>query len=316
MSRYLPVRGRGIVATMEVPSYVYEAAHQRLRARYGERVEPWWASLPDVLADLSKRWAVTLDSPLGRGNTSLVMRCHRADGSPAMLKISPDVDIAAAEATALQRWARSGRVPTLWAHDARSGALLLEAISSENPLSEDARPITLVAVGELAQQLHRSGDPSVDHGVVTLGDRVDFVFEYWTSRYRHRLDVTDVVPVARLQRGYEFARRLAISSPTSVLLHGDLHPANVLNGGESRGLVAIDPRACVGDPAFDLVDWVFWNAEVAAWELRSRDLATLSDAKPDRLWAWCSAFAAMLAATRVARGGNSDEVEALKTLAP
>ncbi|OUC96640.1 hypothetical protein CA984_14275 [Streptosporangium minutum] len=39
------------------------------------------------------------------------------------------------------------------------------------------------------------------------------------------------------------------------LVHGDLHPGNVLDGGP-RGLVVIDPRPCVGDPAFDAVDWV------------------------------------------------------------
>lgn len=38
-----------------------------------------------------------------------------------------------------------------------------------------------------------------------------------------------------------------------VLLHGDLHMGNVLDGGRSRGWVAIDPKACVGDRCFDAV---------------------------------------------------------------
>lgn len=308
--------GPGIVVVVEAPSYAWEAAQRRLRARYGERVEPWFAALPDLLADLSKRWALTSQTPLGRGNTSLVMRCQRADGTVAMLKLSPDIDIAAAEATALRRWASSGRAPALLAFDAASGALLLEAIELENPLSADAAPVTLSLVGELVHQLHRSGDPSVGDGVITLGERVEFIFDYWIARYGDRPDVTDVIPVKRLQEGHMLARCLVASSSTSVLLHGDLHPANVLNGAQKRGLVAIDPRACVGDPAFDLVDWVFWNAEVPAWESRSRDLAVLAGSTHDRLWSWCSAFAALLAASRVARGGNPDEIAALRTLAP
>ena len=49
-----------------------------------------------------------------------------------------------------------------------------------------------------------------------------------------------------------------------MLLHGDLTPVNVLDGGVERGLVAIDPAPCVGDPAFDAIDLVLWRADDAA----------------------------------------------------
>jgi hypothetical protein len=35
-----------------------------------------------------------------------------------------------------------------------------------------------------------------------------------------------------------------------------------------------------------------------------------------RLWAWCAAFAALLAAGKAARGGDGAEVDALLALAP
>lgn len=70
----------------------------------------------------------------------------------------------------------------------------------------------------------------------------------------------------------QLARELAIDDREGALLHGDLHPGNVLDGG-TRGLVAIDPRSCVGDPAFDVVDWVFWNVDADHWQTRSHDLA-------------------------------------------
>jgi streptomycin 6-kinase len=34
-----------------------------------------------------------------------------------------------------------------------------------------------------------------------------------------------------------------------------------LDGGVERGLVAIDPAPCRGDPAFDAVDPVYWRAD-------------------------------------------------------
>jgi streptomycin 6-kinase len=103
----------------------------------------------------------------------------------------------------------------------------------------------------------------------------------------------------------------------AVLLHGDLHPGNVLDGGAGRGLVAIDPRPCVGDPAVDAVDWVFHGARGPdEWEPRSRELASALGCDPERLWRWCRAFAALLAAGRTARGAGAEEVAALLDIAP
>jgi streptomycin 6-kinase len=92
---------------------------------------------------------------------------------------------------------------------------------------------------------------------------------------------------------------------------------NVLDGGAGRGLVAIDPRPCVGDPALDAVDWVFHGARgPAEWEPRSRELAAALGCHPERLWQWCRAFAAMLAASRAARGAAAGDVAALLKIAP
>ena len=100
-------------------------------------------------------------------------------------------------------------------------------------------------------------------------------------------------------------------------MHGDLHPGNVLDGGVVRGLVAIDPRPCIGDAAVDAVDWVFWGADdPRAWEPRSRDLAAGLRLDHERLWAWSAAFAAMLATAQAARGASPDQVAALLALSP
>jgi streptomycin 6-kinase len=125
------------------------------------------------------------------------------------------------------------------------------------------------------------------------------------------------VPAGRLERGAREARVLAAGPVAAVVLHGDLHPANVLDGGPGRGLVAIDPRPCVGDPGVDAIDWVFWEARTPRqWALHAERLAAGLDYDPARLWRWCGAFAAMLAARRAARGAPAAEVAALLELAP
>jgi streptomycin 6-kinase len=303
---------------VDFSSPTLEATRGRLLARFGARVQPWWERLPAAIADLAARWELVVGDAVGHGNTSLVVRCRRADGRHAMLKLTPDAELGTAEAWALRRWQPSGRVPLVWGHDASLGALLLEAIPSETPLSELGRAVALDEVANLIGGLHRSGAPVVADGVESLAARVEFIFEHWIERHRRRGEaVTGAVPVDRLRRGCELARALAADAGEPVLLHGDLHPGNVLDGGAVRGLVAIDPRPCVGDAAVDAVDWVFWAVDdPGAWESRSRDLAGALGLDHERLWAWCAAFAAMLAAAEAARGARVEQVAALLALSP
>ncbi len=65
---------------MELSTSVYEEVRDRLRARFGGSADLWWRTLPSVLAQLSDRWALTIDTPVGTGNTSLVLRCCRVGG--------------------------------------------------------------------------------------------------------------------------------------------------------------------------------------------------------------------------------------------
>jgi streptomycin 6-kinase len=303
---------------VDFSSPTLDATRDRLLARFGPSLDPWWERLPAAVAALAERWELVVGDAVGRGNTSLVVRCRRADGSPAVLKLTPDAELGAAEASALRSWEPSGRVPRVWGYDAPLGALLLEAIRNEIPLSELGRAVELGEIVGLIRGLHRNGAPVVANGVVPIAERVEFIFEHWIDRYSRRGEVvTRAVPVERLRRGHELARELVADAGASVLLHGDLHPGNVLDGGAPCGLVAIDPRPCVGEAAVDAVDWVFWAVDDPhAWERRSRDLALALGVEHGRLWAWCAAFAAMLAASRAAHGAGAEEVTALLALAP
>ncbi|HJU02229.1 MAG TPA: aminoglycoside phosphotransferase family protein, partial [Actinomycetes bacterium] len=206
----------------------------------------------------------------------------------------------------------------LWGHDAATGALLLEAVPDETPLAERRAAVGLDEVAGLIDDLHRGSAPAAAGGWEWLADRIEFIFGHWVERHGRRGEqVTRAVPVERLRRGHLLARELAADPGVQVLLHGDLHPGNVLDGGPARGLVAIDPRPCVGDPAVDAVDWVFWGVDdPSAWEPRSRDLAAALRLDHERLWAWCAAFAAMLATAHAAQDPSADRVAALLALSP
>jgi streptomycin 6-kinase len=113
----------------------------------------------------------------------------------------------------------------------------------------------------------------------------------------------------------ELALRLAAEASSTVLLHGDLTPVNVLDGGE-RGLVAIDPAPCLGEPAFDAIDLIFWRAEDAdTIARRTRQLAPEIGTDSGRLLDWCFAFAAMTALEIAEGGGACEQVEHFLALA-
>jgi streptomycin 6-kinase len=232
---------------VDISSPVLEATRVRLVARFGEEVAAWWARLPGAIELLAARWDLVVGEPVGRGNTSVVIRCRRGDGARAVLKLCPDPSLSRGEAQALRAWRSSGRVPALWEADVTVGALLLEALPDERPLSERAEPVAIGDVAGLLRALHVP-PPASPREFPALSARIGFIFDHWIERYRPDPAVSRVVPSERLERGRQVARELATGDGAPVLLHGDLHAGNVLDGGSARGLVAIDPARASATP--------------------------------------------------------------------
>jgi streptomycin 6-kinase len=252
-------------------------ARERLARRHaGLAFDAWWDSLPQRIAALAERWDLELGEPIPRGNTSLLNRCRRA-GEGAVLKLTPEIELAAEEARALRAWGPSGCVPAVWAYE--DDALLLEAIEPGTPIRDGPRRDT-EELRALLDGLHAA--PS--DGFPSLAERVEFIYAHWMPRIRG-------VSTADRERALELA---ATYDGPPALLHGDLHLGNVLDG--TGGLVAIDPRACAGDPDFDAVDFVLWDAAGRREaEARIPELAT----DPERLLRWCAAFVPLIAGVRL-----------------
>jgi streptomycin 6-kinase len=81
--------------------------------------------------------------------------------------------------------------------------------------------------------------------------------------------------------------------------------------------VAIDPAPCLGDAAFEAVDFVFWRAkDLDTIAARAEALAPAIRADTGRLLAWCAAFAGMVAVELAEAPGTSPaDVEHLVALA-
>jgi streptomycin 6-kinase len=292
----------------------------KLVHRFGPSVATWVAAVPDLVDQIAARWALGMGEPINDGASSITLHCLRADGRPAVLKLSPDRPFLT-EQTAVLRWtASSGRVPDVLAADSADGAVLLAEIRPGTCVDELPEPPTPAAFGALLADLHGVPLPPPDLLGRDLRQRV----EEFLRRALRRLD--EPVLAAQLHKS-DFERALGeldhllATASTTVLLHGDLHPGNVLDGGPERGLVAIDPKSCLGDPCFDAVDHVVAGAGLGAdgsgdgIGFRLTALAAERDLDADRLHAWCRLVAAVTAIPLLRQGGRQRAVDELLALA-
>jgi streptomycin 6-kinase len=236
------------------------------------------------------------------------------DGRGAVLKASPDRSRLAYEAAALDAW-HTHHVPAVLALDEQLGALLIEAIEPGTPLVVSSTYPAPESAAELLNSLHVSGVPHPSYP--TVGNRVAYLFESSAKLYDRQPELTALISPELYERGRQLATRLAQNASPTVLLHGDLTPSNILDGGAERGLVAIDPAPCLGDAAFDAVDMVLWQADDSQTiEARAERLAAATDTDAERVLDWCTAFAGMTALELASQAsGSRSRIQALREFA-
>ncbi|EOR70454.1 aminoglycoside phosphotransferase family protein [Thermobifida fusca] len=276
--------------------------------RFGAGALHWLDGLPRLVTELMDEWGCTVEGRGPHGQTSVVFRCRRADGTPAILKISPDPALIGAEGRVLALWASTDRVPKVYAVDTERGGILLEAIEPGFTIAELGTVPPMEQISSLITELHSIPLSDAQRQELhPLISRVNFLFDLW-ERARVEGPAADLVPAPFMHHGHALARTLAWEEENAVPLHGELHPGNILDGGVRRGLVAIDPRGCLGDPAYDAIDWAVWQTEsLAEIEERCMVLAAGIGVPHQRLFRWCVAFAPIFA-TALANRGRADTV--------
>lgn len=283
----------------------------RLTDRFGPTAETWLAEVPALAAQLATRWGFTLGEMFESGASSVILRCQGPDGTPAVLKLSPDRALLAKQVEMLRVFAPSGRVPAVLATDEETGATALEEVRP-GTVAEDMPQTSLPRQwGELLTALHAVAPPA--NWPRDLRGRFDESF----ARIGRRLSEPAIgarIGQATWQRAISRCEKLLDTQTSPVLLHGDLHLGNALDGGPSRGLIAIDPKACVGDPCFDAVDYVVAGAEHEGVEARCRTVATACGLDGDRLYAWSQVVAPMFVIAHLTYGGPEPVIDELLAL--
>ncbi|GAB2922115.1 hypothetical protein GCM10022245_64300 [Streptomyces mayteni] len=200
----------------------------RLVRRFGPQVTGWCADAPHLIARSTSRWGLSLGESLPDGASSVTFRCRWPDGTPAVLKLSPDRSLLVEQAGMLGWFAASGRVPAVLAVDEDAGAMVLEEILPGTPAEELPAASLPGPWSELLAALHGVAPPP--RLTRTLRGRCEESF----ARVGRRLSEPAIgarIDVTTWDRAAQRCERLLDTAATTVLLHGDLHLGNVLDAG-------------------------------------------------------------------------------------
>ncbi len=221
----------------------------KLRRLYGDVGAQWIAALPSLIEACAARWSLDLGAPMEVAAFSALYPARHPDG-PRVLKLTVPNPELVSEAAALRWMADRGAVGLIDA-DLDRGALLLERVEPGTTLyeavaSDDAA--TRIAARAMAR-LHAPAPQA--HPFPTL--------EGWGrgfARIRALYGGTSgPIPADLFEEAERRFAELVATSPEPALLHGDLHPWNLLAGPEGAWIV-IDPKGVVGDPAAEAACWL------------------------------------------------------------
>lgn len=254
-----------------------------------------------LLAPWRHRWRLTPDGPAFATPTS-ALQSVRLDGRPAFLKVATVAEEAAG-GRVLAWWRGRGAAGVLAAEgdalvmERATGTRDLAALASSGPAGDDEATRILCRTG---LRLHAIDERPRPEGLVDLTRWFRELF----AQAGEAPDAHDgLYPLAA-----EEARRLLAAPAGDVVLHGDLHHANVLDFGE-HGWRAIDPKHVHGDPAFDFAN-VLCNpsSEVATapgrLERTVRVIAAETGIGERRMLRWALAWAGLSAAWSERGGGD------------
>ncbi|MBN1180492.1 MAG: phosphotransferase [Anaerolineae bacterium] len=262
---------------------------------HGDAGVAWLEGLPRLVGACERQWSLTAGAPFVNLSYNYVAPAVRADGTPAILKIGfPNPELTT-EIAALALYDGRG-CARLLAVDPERGALLIERLVPGTPLAgSDDEAATRVAAGVM-RRLWRPAP--VGHAFPTVAR-----WAQGLARLRGRFDGgSGPLPRSLVERAEGLFADLLESMGEPVLLHGDLHHANILRA-ERETWLAIDPKGVVGEAEYDVgallrnpLPWLLEQPDPAA--VAARRVAVLADMlgfDPRRILGWGVAQAVLSA---------------------
>lgn len=247
----------------------------------------WMAALPEIVADLSRRWSLEVGRPYQPGGcASWVAPAVDDSGARVVLKVGWRHAEAEHEADGLRAWRGEGAVRLIDAvRFEDTSALLLERCEPGTALSDVLPGLDQdVVVAGLLRRLWIEPPPGHPFGTLSL------MCDRWADEFERRYAASDRslrLDPGLARAGIELFRALPRTADRTVLLYTDLHPENVLAARRAPWL-AIDPKPYVGDPTYDALQHMLNHPARLSKDPTgfARRMAELLDLDPSRLGDW------------------------------
>jgi streptomycin 6-kinase len=225
---------------MRIPNGLKETV-ERVHGAAGRQ---WLTTLEELINECRRRWTLELSAPFENLSYNLVIPGRAASGAEIVLKVGVPCRELETEAATLSLFQGVGAVRLL-DEDAAAGVLLLERITPGAHLYElQADAAATCTAATLMRQLWRT--PPAEHSFSSLA-----IWFRAFERLRHASGDSNSFPSELVIKAERAFTELDASSEGSVVLHGDLHHANILFSAE-RGWLAIDPKGIVGDRGYEV----------------------------------------------------------------
>ncbi|MGW1175962.1 aminoglycoside phosphotransferase family protein [Kitasatospora sp. NPDC002543] len=209
--------------------------------REGAPGAAWIAGLPRLATELLDRWDCAPDGPATHGGVGLVLPVRQSAGRTAVLKVSFPHPGNVHEPDAFAVWAGRGAVRLYERCDGQFAMLLERASRTTLAEVRDGDEVLTVA-GRLSRRLAVPAPP----GLPRLSERA----ADWEARLRaDAASLPHALPARTVGAALATVRELGRAQP-GVLVHGDLHPRNILRA-EREPWLAVDPKGYAGDRAHD-----------------------------------------------------------------
>jgi streptomycin 6-kinase len=217
---------------------------QHTRDLYGNEGQIWLKSLPDLIEELEKEWDITVQKPFPNLTYNYLAPALTRDQTLVVLKAGfPNPELVS-EIQALSLYNGNGSVRLL-AADQERGAFLLEHLQPGIPLSQhpEIDDMSRITAGVIQKLLRPAPEDGNFRSISAWGRGF--------QRARERCQgETGPFPPKLFDRAESAFMELSASSQEPVLLHGDLHPGNILQA-ERAPWLAIDPKGVTGEPAYE-----------------------------------------------------------------
>lgn len=202
----------------------------------GDGAPEWVAKLPKLATKACARWQLTPDGALMNGFCAVVLPVRRADGHPAVLKLTWIDHETQYEPLALKLYDGNGAVQLL-DFDEELGALLLERLDHTHSLDDEPIELAVGVIGALLRR-HRHLEAPAE-------------FRRFSSELP---DHHPAIPRKLLDAARDIADNRTMGT---TLVNEDLHYENVLRGDREPWLM-IDPKPLSGDPEYCMIP-LLWN---------------------------------------------------------